>query len=97
MTFLEREGATRRKLMKILATSGIGGPLAVHLVAQSRTKISPEILNSASAVLGEKFSEERLQVINAALERNLDQFQAVRDFEVDDLIEPAPIFSATGQ
>ena len=42
-------------------------------------------------------SGDRLPVIYAALQRNLDQFQTVRDFEVDDLIEPAPIFSATGK
>jgi hypothetical protein len=94
---LERKRPTRRGLLKNLVATGIGGPIAGKLAAQSRTKISPEILNNASAVLGEKFSEERLQVINAALQRNLNQFQAVRDFEVDDLIEPAPIFSATGR
>jgi hypothetical protein len=96
MTASGKGRATRRKLIKVLAGAGLGAPIAANLAAQAKTTISPEILSKAEIVLGEKFSEERLRVINAALQRNLDQFQLVRDFEVDDLIEPAPIFSATG-
>jgi hypothetical protein len=82
----------RRHLLKALAAVGISGPAALNLLAQSKTKISVPIVRNASAILGENFTEERLQVIETALQRNLDQFQIVRDFEVDDLIEPAPMF-----
>jgi len=44
--------------------------------------------------VGESFSDERLAVIDTALRRNLDQFQIVRDLEIDDAVEPAPIFDA---
>jgi len=64
------------------------------LVAQSRKKLSPEILKSANALVDQDFNDERIQVISAALQRNLDQFQIVRDLEIDDLVEPAPIFMA---
>jgi hypothetical protein len=93
MTMRGKEtGIYRRRLLQSLAAMGLSAPLSLDLAAQSKTKISVPILREASAVLGESFSEERLQAIEIALQRNIDQFQLVRHFEVDDLIEPAPIF-----
>jgi hypothetical protein len=63
-----------------------------HLVAQARSSISAENLRQASAILGETFTADRLAVVQAALQRNLDQFQIVRDLEIDDAVEPAPAF-----
>jgi hypothetical protein len=83
----------RRQLLRALAAIGITGPLALDLIAQSRTQISTEILRNAAAIRGEAFTEERLKTIERALQRNLDQFQIVRDLEIDDLVEPAPMFS----
>ena len=88
---------SRRKILQLLAALGISGPAALELVAQSRQRLSPEILKTANAIVDQEFSEERLPVITAALQRNLDQFQIVRDLEIDDLIEPAPIFMARGR
>ncbi len=85
---------SRRRLLQILAAAGISGPAAVELIAQARKPISIDSLRGASAVLGEDFSNDRLKVIETALQRNLDQFQIVRDLEIDDLVEPAPIFNA---
>lgn len=84
----------RRRLLQILAAAGITGPAAIDLVAQAHRQISTDILRSASAVIGEDYSDERLKVIETALQRNLDQFQIVRDLDIDDLVEPAPIFNA---
>jgi hypothetical protein len=88
---------SRRKILRLLAAFGITGPAALELVAQSRKKLSPEVLKSANALVDQDFSDERIQVITAALQRNLDQFQIVRDLEIDDLIEPAPVFMARGR
>jgi hypothetical protein len=85
---------SRRRMLQALATIGITGPLALELVAQSRERISVDTLRRASAVLGEEFSAERLGVIEKALQRNLDQFQLVRDLVIDDQVEPAPVFVA---
>jgi hypothetical protein len=82
----------RRFLLKALTSLGISGPLAVKLIGESPAKVSVPILKDASSIRGERFSDERLKVIEVALQRNLDQFQMVREFEVDDLIEPAPMF-----
>lgn len=83
---------SRRRLLQVLAAAGITGPAAVDLLSQARRSISPDTLRQASAILGESFSDERLAVIDTALRRNLDQFQIVRDLEIDDLVEPAPVF-----
>jgi hypothetical protein len=80
-------------MLQALAALGITGPLAVELVAQSRGRITVDILKHASAVLGEEFTPARLAVIEKALQRNLDQFQAVRDLVIADNVEPAPIFN----
>ena len=84
----------RRHLLKVLGSLGITGPLALKMIAQSKSRISVPILKDASVILGENFSDARLKVIETALQRNLDQFEILRDFEVDDLIEPAPLFLA---
>ncbi len=85
-------------MFQLLAALGITGRAAIELVAQSKTKqISPEILKTANALIDQDFNDERIKIVATALQRNLDQFQIVRDLEIDDLIEPAPIFSARGR
>ena len=87
---------TRRRILQVLAAAGITGPAALDLLAQSRTKISADILKATSAVIGGvQLSDERLKVAEIALQRNLEQFQIVRDFVVPDSVEPAPIFVPT--
>ncbi len=85
---------SRRRAVQVLALMGFGGPAAATLLAQSRRQITPEMLATAENLLDQDFTPERLDVIATALQRNLDQFQIVRDLEIDDLIEPAPMFVA---
>ena len=87
-----RVNPSRRALLQLLAAAGITGPAALRLAGQARSQVSVESLRAADALLDQSFDEERLKVIRAALQRNLDQFQLVRDLEIDDAIEPAPIF-----
>lgn len=93
----KKKPVSRRQMLRLLAALGITGPAALEIAAQARKKISPEVLGTATALLDQDFDEERLKVITAALQRNLDQFQIVRDLEIDDLVEPAPIFMAKGR
>jgi|SRR5687767_4556016 hypothetical protein len=84
---------TRRRVLQVLAAAGITGPAALDLLAQTRTKISADMLKQASPLIGGvQLSDERLKVAETALQRNLEQFQIVRDFVVPDSVEPAPIF-----
>jgi hypothetical protein len=83
---------SRRRLLQVLAAAGITGPAAVQLVSQSRRHLTAAALKNANALLDQNFTDERLEVIRTALQRNLDQFQLIRDLEIDDAIEPALIF-----
>ena len=85
---------SRRVAIKALALLGASASLASRLVAQVRKRVTPEALDAATVLLDQEFTEERLEVIAPALQRNFDQFQIVRDLEIDDLIEPATTLDA---
>lgn len=85
---------SRRRMLQALAAVGVTGPLALQVVAQSRGQITIDVLQRAAVIVGQDLSGERLAVVEKALQRNLDQFQLVRDLVIDDRVEPAPIFDA---
>ena len=86
---------SRRKMLRVLAAFGITGPAAIEMAAQARSgQLSPEIMKMSNALIDQEFSEERLRVIAAAVQRNLEQFQVVRNLDIDDSIEPAPLFNS---
>jgi len=88
----EREAVTRRHVLQILTALGLSAPLAAEIAAQSAPVVSDEALRSAATLLAGHFDQKRLAVARAALQRNLDQFQAVRDLEIPDAVEPPTIF-----
>jgi uncharacterized protein (DUF1501 family) len=92
-----RDPISRRQIVKLMAALGVSGPLALRVAAEARSTISPDALKMATALLDQDFDEARLPVIATALQRNLDQFQVVRDLDIDDLVEPALLFRAEGR
>jgi hypothetical protein len=92
-----QSNVTRRQILQLLTAIGISGPAALELAAQAGNQITPEMLKSANALLDQGFDDERLRVISAALGRNLDQFRDFRELEIDDMVEPAPIFLSKGR
>jgi hypothetical protein len=91
-TRTETESVTRRHMLQILAALGVSAPVAAQIAAQSAPVVSEEALRSAATLLDGHFDQPRLAVARAALQRNLDQFQAVRDLEIPDAVEPPTIF-----
>lgn len=85
---------TRRRAVKVLALLGASGTFASRLFSQARKTVTPDVLRSASALIDQDLSPDRLDVVAPALQRNLDQFQLVRELEIDDLVEPAPVLIA---
>jgi hypothetical protein len=83
---------SRREILGILTALGITGPLAAQAAAQARPTVTDEALRQAAALLGGSFTPARLDVTRRALQRNLDQFQVVRDLDIGDDIEPPTIF-----
>lgn len=87
---------TRRRLVQLLVMGGFVAPeLAESL--QAREVITPEILARAQKLLDRDLDPARLEAILPALQRNLDFFQIVRDLDIEDSVEPAPIFRARGE
>jgi hypothetical protein len=87
---------TRRRIIQLLAAAGVTGPAALEVIAQSKTRVTTDILKQSLQVIGGvPLDDERLAVAQTALQRNLDTFQIVRDFAVPDHVEPAPIFVPT--
>jgi hypothetical protein len=91
-TTAERETVSRRHVLQILTAIGVSAPLAAELAAQAAPTVSDEALRGAAALLGGAFDQQRLAVARTALQRNLDQFQVVRDLEIPDDVEPPTIF-----
>jgi len=83
---------SRRRLLQSLALTGGGGSAAK---AQQRT-IPLDVLRNVSAAHGTNLSDERLRVVQPVLERRLLQLQALRDFEIDDAVEPTQGLSDGG-
>lgn len=73
------------------------GALAVApgISAQSPT-IDLEMLGRANRLLDTPMDDTVLQTILPAVQRNWDFFRIVRDTQIDDSIEPAPMFHARG-
>ena len=92
-----KEDISRRQLLRLLAALGITGPAALQVAAQARKKVSPQALKAATAIIEHDFDDDRLELVSRALQRNLEQFQSIRDLELDDLLEPAIMFVPRGR
>jgi hypothetical protein len=88
----ERDTISRRHVLQILTALGVATPLAQEIAAQSAPVVSEEALRSAASLLSGRFDQQRLAVARSALQRNLDQFQVVRELEIPDDVEPPTIF-----
>jgi hypothetical protein len=89
-----RDGISRRNILQILAALGFTGTMAESLAAQAVPVVSAGAIGGAASLLSGTFDDQRLAVARTALQRNLEQFQAVRDLELADSVEPPVIFQA---
>lgn len=87
---------SRRRLVQLLVTGGLIAPEIAESL-QAREVVTPEILARAQKLLDRDLDPARLETILPAIQRNLDFFQIVRDLEIDDSVEPAPLFRARGE
>ena len=81
----------RRRVLKLLVASGI---LSGAVGAQEPEALTPEILERAMTLFEGKLDRARLETILPAVQRNVDFFRIVRELEIGDDVEPAPIFHA---
>jgi hypothetical protein len=81
-----REGTavSRRRLVQSLALTG-----AYSAVADAaEPAITLDALRNVSAAHGTSLSDDRLRVVKPVLENRQRQLQTLREFEVDDTVEP---------
>ncbi len=83
---------SRRDVLHILTALGFSGAIAADLAAQATPQVTDAALRSAASLLSGSFDEKRFEVSRAAVQRNLDQTQSVRDLEIPDAVEPGLVF-----
>ena len=88
---------SRRHALQILGAIGITGSAALDLLAQTGKEVSLDTLRASAALIDQDLDEDQLEVISRAIQKNIDQFETFRSLEIDDMIEPAPIFTAKGR
>lgn len=93
----KRSLLTRRDALRVLAAVGITGPAAVEVLAQATKQVSARTLTEAGALIDAELTPEQIQVISKVIQKNMDQYEVFRALEIDDLVEPAPIFLAKGR
>ena len=74
----------RRRLLQAVALAGVPD---TTLDAQDAA-VTVEALRGASLLNGKRVPDNRLEVVKPLIERRQDQLEALRKFEVDDLVGP---------
>ena len=84
---------SRRRLLQTLSLGAAQTALACRQTDQER-RFSIDVLRSVSTMHGSGLTDERLETIRPALERQFPRLEAVRRFELDERVEPATLFLA---
>ena len=83
----------RRRLLQLLVAGGLLGPGAAAAL-QEDEKLTSDVLERAVVLFESGIDPERIREILPAVQRNRDLFRAVRELEIGDDVEPAPMFQA---
>ena len=81
----------RRQILKGLAGAGW---IPARSVAQPDDRLSLDDLRRGQRVAAHRFDEGRLRELLPSIQRHLDSLRLLRDVELDDRVEPAPVFRA---
>lgn len=82
----------RRRLLKLVIAAGF---LAESKAAQAASPLTPEILEKAMALFEGDLQAASLRAVLPAVQRNVDFFRLVRELDIEDRLEPAPVFHAS--
>ena len=89
------EAVDRRGFMAYMTALGLGGTLLPGVLwarLQERGEITSEILADASTMAGLDFTEEERDLMIAGLNRNLEAYEALREFPISNYVTPAVQF-----
>lgn len=76
----------------MLAALGLGSAAVTELGAQARQALSASDIIGALAIQGREMPDDEIELIRQALQRNLEQFQRIRDFEMSDDVALPVVF-----
>lgn len=79
----------------MLVAGGVLGPAAAAAM-QGDEKLTTEVLERAASLFQAGIDPRRIREILPAVQRNRDFFRGVRELEIGDELEPAPMFHAKG-
>jgi hypothetical protein len=82
----------RRRVLKLLIAAGL---LAESGRAEGASPLTPEILEKAMLLFEGDLKAESLRAVLPAVQRNVDFFRLVRELDIEDRVEPAPVFHAS--
>jgi hypothetical protein len=83
---------TRRQLVQMLGALGLAQTPIGKAAPPASPAASTQDLKSCLAMQRRDLDASQLEAVRQSFQRNLEQFQAVRDLELDDAVPPAPIF-----
>ena len=88
---------TRRDALRALAAIGITGAAATEVLAQATKQVTARTLTETGPLIDAELTPEQVQVISRVIQKNIDQYEVFRALDIDDMVEPAPIFLARGR
>ena len=83
---------TRRQVVQMLGALGVVQSPVGSTAAPAQVPLSARDLKGCLTIQGRDLDESQTDTVRRALERTLQQFQAVRDLDITDAVPPALIF-----
>ncbi len=83
----QQQWPSRRRVMQSLA---LAGGAAIEAPAQPQPPAAPSMdaLRAVAEAHGLRLSDERLRILQPVLARRMAQLRPLREFEIDDRVEP---------
>ena len=83
---------TRRQVVQMLGALGVVQSRVGIAAAPAQFSLSAQDLKGSLTIQGRELDQSQTEAVRQALQRNLQQFQAVRDLDIADAVPPAVIF-----
>lgn len=85
----------RRRFVEYFSAAGLGGTLLPGVLwakAQEAGTVTKEILADAEQVAGLEFTDEEREMMLRGLNRNLQAYEALREYQIPNSVAPAVVF-----
>ena len=83
---------TRRQVVQMLGALGVLQTPVWIAATPAQVTLSARDLQGSLTIQGRDLDTSHTEAVRLSLQRNLEQFQAVRDLDIGDAVAPAVIF-----